>query len=63
MKEIFTFSLFSGSLAENDYNCTSREFEDCLIILKAIAETDDLALPATRRELHLVCRYEITKNY
>ncbi|GBN22970.1 hypothetical protein AVEN_185203-1 [Araneus ventricosus] len=48
--------LFKCSLAEKEYNCTAKEFEECLEALNAITQTEDLALAATREELNLVCR-------
>ncbi|KAF8791513.1 hypothetical protein HNY73_006366 [Argiope bruennichi] len=53
---LLLLSTVIGSLAEKEYNCTAKEFEECLEALNAITQTEDLALAATREELNLVCR-------
>lgn len=51
------FSTIISSLAEKEQtNCTEHEFKECLTVLEAIGQRDDLALAATREELNVVCR-------
>ncbi|GFT03118.1 uncharacterized protein NPIL_305231 [Nephila pilipes] len=37
-------------------SCSTKELERCLVVLRSVAEREDLALATTKQELQLVCR-------